>query len=73
MPYSCETWSLILREEWRLRVFENRTLRLMFRPKKYENAKWIHVIFSALKKNDLKYNNLAYKRNRTLQSGTISE
>ena len=25
--YGCETWSLILREERRLRVFENRVLR----------------------------------------------
>jgi hypothetical protein len=25
--YGCETWSLILREEHRLRVFENRVLR----------------------------------------------
>jgi hypothetical protein len=28
--YGCETWSLILREERRLRVFENRVLRRMF-------------------------------------------
>ena len=28
--YGCETWSLILREELRLRVFENRVLRRMF-------------------------------------------
>jgi hypothetical protein len=26
----CETWSLILREECRLRVFENRVLRRIF-------------------------------------------
>ena len=25
--YGCETWSLALREEYRLRVFENRILR----------------------------------------------
>jgi hypothetical protein len=30
--YGCETWSLALREEHRLRVFENRVLRI-FRPK----------------------------------------
>ena len=29
----CETWSLILREERRLRVFENRVLRTVFGPK----------------------------------------
>jgi hypothetical protein len=26
--YKCETWSLILRKEHRLRVFENRVLRI---------------------------------------------
>jgi hypothetical protein len=31
--YSCETWSLTLREEHRLRVFENRMLRRIFGPK----------------------------------------
>jgi hypothetical protein len=29
-----ETWSLILREEQRLRVFENRVLRRIFGPKR---------------------------------------
>ena len=28
--YGCETWSLALREEYRLRVFENRALRKTF-------------------------------------------
>jgi hypothetical protein len=28
--YGCETWSLTLREERRLRVFENRMLRKVF-------------------------------------------
>jgi len=32
----CETWSLILREERRLRVFENRGLRRIFKPKRGE-------------------------------------
>jgi len=34
--YECETWSLILREERRLRVFENRLLGGIFRPEKEE-------------------------------------
>jgi hypothetical protein len=34
--YGCETWSLILREEHRLRVFENRVLREIFGPKRDE-------------------------------------
>ena len=32
--YGCETWSLSLREERRLRVFENRVLRRIFGPKR---------------------------------------
>jgi hypothetical protein len=32
--YGCETWSLALREEHRLRVFENRVLRKIFGPKR---------------------------------------
>jgi hypothetical protein len=31
--YGCETWSLTLREEHRLRVFVNRVLRKIFGPK----------------------------------------
>jgi len=31
--YGCETWSLTLREERRVRVFENRVLRGIFGPK----------------------------------------
>ena len=34
--YGCETWSLILREEVRLRVFENRVLRRIFGTKRDE-------------------------------------
>jgi hypothetical protein len=32
----CETWSLTLREEHRLGVFENRVLRRIFGPKRDE-------------------------------------
>jgi len=34
--YECETWTLTLREERRLRVFENRMLRRIFGPKRDE-------------------------------------
>ena len=34
--YGCETWSLTLREERRLRVFENMMLRRIFEPKSDE-------------------------------------
>jgi hypothetical protein len=38
--YGCETWSLPLGEEHRLRVFENRVLRKIFGPKREEYASW---------------------------------
>ena len=34
--YGCETWSLTLRDEHRLRVFENRVLRRIFGPRNDE-------------------------------------
>jgi hypothetical protein len=34
--YGCKTWSLTLREEHRLRVFENKMLRRIFGPKRDE-------------------------------------
>jgi hypothetical protein len=34
VPYGCETWSLTVREEYKLRVFENRVLRRIFWPKR---------------------------------------
>jgi hypothetical protein len=34
--YGCETWSLTLGKEHRLRVFENRVLRTIFGPKRDE-------------------------------------
>jgi hypothetical protein len=34
--YGCETWSLTLREEHRLRMVENRDLRRIFGPKREE-------------------------------------
>jgi hypothetical protein len=32
--YGCKTWPLTLREEQKLRVFENRVLRRVFEPKR---------------------------------------
>jgi len=37
--YGCETWSLTLREEHRLRVFKNRVLRRIFGPKR-DKMRW---------------------------------
>jgi hypothetical protein len=34
--YGCKTWSLSLRQEFRLRVFANRVLRRVFGPKRDE-------------------------------------
>jgi hypothetical protein len=34
--HGCETWSLILMEKHRLRMFDNRVLRRVFRPSKNE-------------------------------------
>jgi hypothetical protein len=38
--YGSETWSLSLKEEHRLRVFENRVLRRIFGPKREEDGSW---------------------------------
>jgi hypothetical protein len=53
--YGCETWSLILREEHRLRVFENRVVRRIFGFKRHEvTGEWrklhgeeLHILYSS--------------------------
>jgi hypothetical protein len=52
--YGCETWSLTLRDEHRLRVFENRVLRMIFGPKREEDGSWgklhndeLHSLYSS--------------------------
>jgi hypothetical protein len=42
--YGCEIWSLISREEHRLRVFENKVVRI-FGPKREEDGSWrkLHI------------------------------
>jgi hypothetical protein len=50
--YGCETWLLTLREECRLWVFENRVLRRIFGPKRYEvTGEWRKLYGGVL--NDL--------------------
>ena len=40
----CETWSLTLREEWKLRVFENTVLRRIFGPRRDEvTGEWTRL------------------------------
>ena len=52
--YGCETWSLTLREERRLRVFEKRVLRRIFGPKRDEvTGEWRKLHNEEL--NDLYY------------------
>ena len=53
--YVCETWSLTLKEDYRLRVFENKVLRKIFEVKKDEiTRKWrklhnagLHALYSS--------------------------
>ena len=53
--YGCETWSLILREEHRLRVFKNKVLRKIFGDKRDEiTGEWrklhnaeLHALYSS--------------------------
>jgi hypothetical protein len=52
--YGCENWSLTLREERRLRVFESRVLRRIFGSKRDEViGEWRKVLNEEL--NDLHY------------------
>jgi hypothetical protein len=53
--YRSETWSLTLREEHRLRVFENRVLRRIFGPKREADGSWrklhndeLHNLYSSI-------------------------
>jgi hypothetical protein len=52
--HGCETWSLTLREEHKLKVFENRVLRKIFGPKREEDGSWrklhnneLHSLYSS--------------------------
>jgi hypothetical protein len=52
--YGCETWSLTLKEEQRLRVSENRVLKRTFGPKREEDGSWrklhndeLHSLYSS--------------------------
>jgi hypothetical protein len=53
MLYGCKTWSLTFREEHKLRVFENRVLRI-FEPVREEDESWrklhndeLHSLYSS--------------------------
>jgi len=50
--YGCETWSLTLRKEYWLRMFENRVLRRIFGPKRGQlTGQWGRLHYKGL--NDL--------------------
>jgi hypothetical protein len=44
--YRCESWSLMLREEHRLRMFENGVLRRIFRHKGWGNRGVSFMVFT---------------------------
>jgi hypothetical protein len=53
--YGCEIWSLTLRDDRKLRVFENRVLRKRFGPRRKEDGMWrtlhndeLHNLYSSL-------------------------
>jgi hypothetical protein len=47
--YGCETWSQTLKEEHRLRLFENRVLRKIFAPKRdEETGEWRKMLHGEL-------------------------
>ena len=41
--YGCEAWYLTVREESRLKIFENRILRRVFEPKRDENGERLRL------------------------------
>jgi hypothetical protein len=50
--YGCKTWSLTVREEHRLKVFEDRVLRRIFGPKRDEVTKGWRKLFAKYNYND---------------------
>jgi hypothetical protein len=61
--YGCETWLHTLREECRLRVFENKVLRRMFGPKRDElTGEWRKLHNVEL--NDLYSSSIVWESNQ---------
>ena len=75
--YGCETWSLTLREEHRLRVFENKVLRKIFGAKRDEiTEEWrklhnaeLHALYSSSNIIKIKSVALQLRRAKTDWSG----
>jgi len=57
--YGCKTWSLTLKEERRLRVFENRVLRRIFGPKRDEvTREWSNCIMQYYSNDQIEKNEM---------------
>jgi len=66
--YGCETWSLTLREESRLWVFENRVLRRIFGPKRDEvTGEWRKLHNEVLNNLYASLNNVRVKKWRRMR------
>jgi len=60
--YGCETWSLILRKERRLRVCDSRALRRILWPKwDDETGEWRKLVVHKEKLNDLYYSHNIFR------------
>jgi len=65
--YGCETWSLTLREEKKLRVFENMVLRRIFGPRREEvTEEWRRL-------HNEELNDLYSSTSRTPSSAEVKE
>jgi len=66
--YGCETWSLTLREERRLRVYENRVLRRVFGPKTDEvTGEWRKLHNKELRDHYSLPNNVRFVKSRRMR------
>ena len=65
--YGCETWSLILRKECRVRVFENRILWRIFGTKGDENGEWKRLQIEVLHNLYHSYNLVRVIKSRRLR------
>ena len=69
--YGCETWSLILRDELRRRVFENRILKRIFGSKMGKFGQWRRLHNKELHKLYRSLNIVRVIKSRKLRPGKI--
>ena len=71
--YGCETWSPTLREERRLRVFENRVLKGIFGPKRDAvTGKWRKLHIEELNDLDSSLNIVRVLKSRMRWAGNVA-